>query len=203
MTLNLSELTVLELKNMCKKKKIKGYSSLVKNDLIKLLKKHIKKGGQINIENATNINGKKYKIGDDYESIGKINIENAININGKKYKIGDDYKSLEKINIENAIKNINGKKYKIGDDYKSLGKIEDFLYIKIPIGIKLKDGKRLCCTKLERHTFDFWKIYNEVKPRSNKLIGLANLNKLNIIKNDKTSKNKITEAEYLIKKLNL
>jgi hypothetical protein len=47
MTLNLSELTVVELKNMCKKKKIKGYSLLIKNDLIKLLKKHIKKGGII------------------------------------------------------------------------------------------------------------------------------------------------------------
>jgi hypothetical protein len=111
MTLNLSELTVLELKNMCKKKKIKGYSSLVKNDLIKLLKKHIKKGGEMNI-------------------------------------------------INNATKLDNN--------------------------------------KLEKHTFDFWEIYYEVRSTPGLLIKFSGNDTMRkIINNDKTSKNKITKAEYL------
>lgn len=59
--MNYKKLTVSELKNMCKKNHIKGYSYLNKDDLIKIIKKNLKKkmmkGGDGNKVNAKRING--------------------------------------------------------------------------------------------------------------------------------------------------
>ena len=41
----LNNKTVLELKEICKKKELKGYSKLCKDDLVKMLSKNLKKGG--------------------------------------------------------------------------------------------------------------------------------------------------------------
>ena len=45
---DLNNKTVLELKEICKKKELKGYSKLCKDDLVKMLSKKLKKGGNMN-----------------------------------------------------------------------------------------------------------------------------------------------------------
>ena len=42
---DLNNKTVLELKEICKKKELKGYSKLCKDNLVKMLSKNLKKGG--------------------------------------------------------------------------------------------------------------------------------------------------------------
>ena len=42
--MNYTDMSVIQLKNICKNKKLKGYSRLNKYDLIKLLEKKIKIG---------------------------------------------------------------------------------------------------------------------------------------------------------------
>lgn len=60
-----SKKTVIQLKEICKKNKILGYSKLNKKDLINLVKKNIKKGGD-NTNKKIKMFYEKYKNNDNY-----------------------------------------------------------------------------------------------------------------------------------------
>ena len=81
----LEKLTVLELKEKCKRKKIKGYSRMCKNELIKVLdkvsKKKIKKGGE---------SSRIYCTLEDNGTILRFNIDNELKIDLKKGELVDN-----------------------------------------------------------------------------------------------------------------
>ena len=91
--MSLKEKKVEELKEMCKQKKISGYSKLKKEDLIKILSK--KKGGNFDI-NINSLNNyvkslvKEIKNKDEYFIAYETNNEGLFNKNNNTY-----YKTIE------------------------------------------------------------------------------------------------------------
>lgn len=105
--MKLTEKTVLELREIAKKKGLKGYSKLCKDDLIKILKKEIKKGGDINKVEVCN-----------YRK--NINTCVTISIDTKLDKITNSCVSLIEgiINLEEYKKNMKEEEYRKKDCYK-------------------------------------------------------------------------------------
>ena len=98
---SLNNKTVLELKEICKEKELKGYSKLCKDDLVKIVSKNLKKGGDIpeqiivcDFRYNNYCNEKKFDINKPELYINKL------------VKIVDNLKQLDKgiTNINNSYK---------------------------------------------------------------------------------------------------
>ena len=150
--------TVLELKEICKEKELKGYSKLCKDDLVKMVSKNLKKGGDIpeqiivcDIRYNNYCNEKKFDINKPELYINKL------------VKIVDNLKQLDK-----GITNIN-KSYKTSLIEKKCK--EKYPYYLTP-GANYKgcllSGLRvnnICSTSSLKKSeeCDVYKIYNDAK----------------------------------------
>jgi hypothetical protein len=85
--MSLKEKKVEELKEMCKQKKISGYSKLKKEDLIKILSK--KKGGKFDKSNVTS--GLPQNVREKYSNREDVFIAHASDNEGLFNKENDEY----------------------------------------------------------------------------------------------------------------
>jgi len=137
--------TIIELKDICKRREIKGYSKLNKSELIRLIKKHLPKTSKMGKTKSV----KKMRGGDNTVLSpiqGTVSVKSILTI---MLFIGDNVESSNKVELDKLYDFNNIKKMTVDQlrnmlikiDYYKYRTIQEYFILKKLVELKKKEYK--------------------------------------------------------------